>query len=192
MNPFFKKVPFAALLLGLTAALSGCKQTVEIENGVIPDEFLSYTEKFLGKYSGQMELRSAGISLHLEEGNRLVVTSADDLIATACHSKVGNLTKLIYREKDHQILIKEAFFDFDPNYCGNQIEGKQLHVKVRRQSPLTLDLTILDHYEFGWICDGQPFPYPGYPGSYLPPTYPTGRCWEEQYGVYQTGRLIHD
>jgi hypothetical protein len=178
---------YAHIVLALAAltALSACNQTLEIKDGTIPEEFVPYVQKYLGNYHGQIEHRPSGLNISLES-NRLVMKSTDDMIAPACASRIGNLKKITYKEeKDKSITITDAYFDFDPNLCGNDIAGRELHFTAAKKEPLTLDMTLLDHREWGWRCNGNlgrgPFPQPGYPGD---------RCWQEYYGIYQTGRFV--
>lgn len=187
----FPRMRYFILVCSLSLGLSACKQTLEIKNGVIPVEFLPFVQKFLGSYHGQIELRSTGLIATLEDNNHLTLKSSDDIIALVCRSKIGNLTQLTYQEdRKKTIEVTDAFFDFDPNLCGNQILANQLHFIVTKQSPVTLDLIFLDHVEWGWRCQGMSNPLP-YPRLY-PPTYPNDSCWEEQYGIHQMGRLVHE
>lgn len=186
-----KKNLSAVIILSSLVGLTACKQNLDIQNGVVPAAFVPFAEKFIGSYHGQMELESADLTLSLEEGNRLVLRSSKDFLAPVCRSKVGHLTRVTYEEtQDKTVRVTDAFFNFDPNYCGNQIDAKQIHLMVSQHQPLTVDVILLDHWEYGWRCEGMsgPMPYP----RYYQPWYPTDRCWEEEYGVYRQGRFIHD
>lgn len=187
----FSKKTVVAVVFTLASSLTACEETLQIKNGKIPSEYTPFVQQFLGEYHGQINLRPTNLVASLEADNRLVLQSQSDLLAPVCRSKIGNLTKIIYKEgKNNSINVTEAFFDFDPNLCGNQIAASKIHFFISKQEPVTLDILLLDHLEWGWRCDGMNSPKP-YPPFYNPP-YPNQTCWQEQYGVYQQGRFIHD
>jgi hypothetical protein len=166
---------------------AACNQTLEIKDGMIPEEFLPHVQKILGSYQGQVERRSTGLIASLE-GNRLVLKSTDDIISPACQSQIGHLKKVTYKEeKDKTVTITEARFAFDPNLCGNDIIGRELHFVTAKKNPLTWDMTLLDHREWGWVCSGTIGHYP-----YPQPTYPGDRCWQETYNIFMTGRFVQN
>ena len=175
------------VVLGLGAALVGCNQTVKITDGQVPNELLPYVQKFLGEYTGQIEHRATSLVATLD-GNRLVLKSIDDLIAPACMSKIGNLTKLTYEvEKDKSVTVKEALIDFDPALCANDVKAKELEISVKKGEPITLDIRFFDHYEWVWTCSSFPDVHP----VPMPPVNPGEPCWQDRYAVFQTGRFIH-
>lgn len=177
----FSQKTLLAVVFSLTFTLTACEETLKIQNGKIPAEYVPFAQKFLGEYHGQIEFRPTSLIISLEEDNRLVLQSPNDLLAPVCRSKIGNLTQLIYKEgKNHSIKITEAIFDFDPHLCGNQIAAQQIHFFVSKQKPVTLDILLLDHREWDWRCDNMTVPFPNQ------------NCRYEEYGVYQQGRFIHN
>jgi hypothetical protein len=173
------------ILFVLGTALTGCEQTVQLKDGLIPEEMIPHLQPALGNYRGQVERRTIGLTASLQD-KHLVLQSSDDLIAPACDSKIGNLKQFSYKEnKDKTIQITEAVFDFDPNLCGNDVLGRKLTFSMTGSSPISMNLSFLDHFEYRWRCDGG-IVYP--PGT----AYPPGNCWQERIAFYNTGRFVHE
>lgn len=171
---------FAMAFLGL--GLSACDSELEIKDGRIPAEFLPVAQLYVGNYRGQVERQAMNATLALD-GDKLTLTTAEDLVGSACESKIGNLQKILYRERDKQIQITEAIFELDPNLCGNNVEGRAVTLTfLEDKTARTFDLRYLDHQETQWDCSG----YYDDPWRYSPACR---RVWVK---VYTTGRFVRN
>ncbi|MCM2323517.1 MAG: hypothetical protein NDJ90_09675 [Oligoflexia bacterium] len=154
------------LLAVALLAVAGCKQRVEIKNGMVPDELMPYAQALVGEYRGQVERKANTLTIGLD-GNRLVVTTSEDLLDPVCESQLGDLLTVAYKEKDKQIRLTNAELKFDPALCSDRVEGREVHITFEEGNPISFDLMLLDHYDNYYRCEYGS--YPGYPGY---PTYP--------------------
>lgn len=162
----------------LFLALTACNENVEIVNGEVPNEALTYVQQVAGAYDGSFAHRKNVLNLELV-GNRPVFTATEDLIDPRCESKIGDLKSVQIKEKDGKVTVKQAVFAFNPNHC-TLIEGRELILNFKKGDPakLTFDVRLLDHYVYDNFCD-WPFN----------PNNPGGHCSTNQLPVYFSGRF---
>ncbi|MEQ1664445.1 MAG: hypothetical protein ABL927_03625 [Bdellovibrionales bacterium] len=125
----------------LTAALSliflaGCEET--INNGVIPDKYLSAASSLVGVYNGQFAGQPMELILQINNQNQAVLSVQDEngetQLVAKCASKVGPLLSI---EGDSQTQkIETAHFEFDGPACG--LRGTTVDVSFRNLNQVKL------------------------------------------------------
>lgn len=188
------------LALAAVISLAGCDSKLDIVNGEIPANFLGHVQSLLGQWNGQFDRKAVTVSLALE-GNRLVWNTNNDMISPACRSRVGNLKKVSYKEKDGKVEITGAEFFFDANLCLPRPAGDTIYVDF--EGGTTMQVSLRDYTDVRTICGNPPYyPYPprsvaavtdtvshhGYPHDpYYP--HPGYGCRTEYFDYYLTGRF---
>ncbi|NUM88358.1 MAG: hypothetical protein HUU37_04055 [Bdellovibrionales bacterium] len=177
------------LVLAAALLLAACDSTLDIVNGEVPANFLGNVQGLLGTWNGQFNQRALQVTISLD-GNRLVWSSNDDMIAPACRSHVGNLKRVTYREKDGKVEVTGAEFFFDANLCLTRPMGDALYVDF--ENATAMQIAIRDRMESRIVCGSQPFPtFPGHGGIYDPyPPYPGYGCRTEHFYSYLVGRFL--
>lgn len=111
------------VLLVATLALTACK-TVDIENGEVPEEYLSRAKKVEGVYQGSFEGRTGELKI-VFEGNRPILSYQDrngeGLLPTGCRSAINNLKWAYVTRKG---AVDSVGFYFDPGVC--YIDGREV------------------------------------------------------------------
>ncbi|MGZ3769144.1 MAG: hypothetical protein ACXVCR_03800 [Bdellovibrio sp.] len=137
-------------LLLSTMVFAGCK-TIEIKNGVVPDQYLHQAKKLEGVYLGSFEGRAGKIKI-IFEGNRPVLLAQDfrgnDLILPRCQTSINHLK---WVQVSHKKNVKSAAFYFDPGVCD--IHGHEVILSFDDNYD-RISLRILDHS----VYDDQCFP----------------------------------
>lgn len=149
--------------LGILLALASCNQTLDIKNGEIPNEYLSYAKPYLGTYRGYFDNHSVTLTLSLK-GNQLIMKTDQDLISRECGSKIGLLTEISYSdENDKASDVNGAKFAFNPGACSDSVQGRELKVSLDKNdqgSPaLTLNLKSRTGFERSCTISGGHPPY---------------------------------
>jgi len=157
---------FKVLLSGLfVLSIFGCKN-VDIENGMIPDEYLGEASKFVGSYDGNFKGQAGTITVALH-GNHMALTFAganggNDLLP-GCRSVIGDLTQITVSEKSNgNYELKRATFAFDPNLCSEQVQGRHLYLDIKVKNEFVrLSASVLDYTQMERRCRYEPPSYPG-------------------------------
>jgi hypothetical protein len=147
--------------------LAGCK-TIELENGVIPAEYLDQAQRFVGQYEGHFNGFKGVLTVSMKQNQPSIQWKdrrGNDLLAPKCKSQVG-LAKSIYTETNNQqTIVREITFSFDPGQCI-EVEGRQLTIKFFPHGDRhRIVATILNKMDQGQEC---------FYGNDTPGIYPPG------------------
>lgn len=149
------------LLAALT--LTACDDTLKIEDGRVPQQFLPYARELVGEYRGTVEGRANVITFRLD-GDRFVANARHDLVMDSCNSIIGNLKEVSYsgKESDNSVKITTAKFDFNPNNCFS-IQGKELVISgiEKKEGHTVFRTSILSESYMERVCHWEPMPPPG-------------------------------
>ncbi|MCH2535384.1 MAG: hypothetical protein MK008_13150 [Bdellovibrionales bacterium] len=120
------------LILSLSAifVLTACSEVQKIDNGEIPQEYINEIQPFLGSWSGSFNNHMGELELSLNDSNQLIVEfydSQNNDFIPGCKVSFGLLKEVEFKEKNDQIRIHRATFDFDTNRCSRSILGQQIH-----------------------------------------------------------------
>jgi len=136
------------LLLLATTALAACK-TVKIENGEVPDEYLSRAKKLEGVYSGSFEGRRGELRISFE-GNKPVLSYKDargeSLVMPECRASINDLKWVYVTRKG---AVDSAGFYFDPGVC--MIDGREVILSFS-DNYNTIRVSLLDHRVWDRRC----------------------------------------
>jgi hypothetical protein len=120
----------------------GCNNSIDIKNGSLPDAYLPQTKKYEGIYRGLFESNPSQIELRIQ-GNipQIIYTDNDghEILDQSCHSKIGQLQKLILTDEKNKFLNSQAYFAFDPGNCKN-IRGRELILSFISEKSFTLEI----------------------------------------------------
>jgi hypothetical protein len=167
-------------ILFLSAFVVACDEKIETPNGEVPENMLQLAKSYEGTFIGQVERQANEMKIEFQ-GNKPVLTLAEDMVAPACRSSIGQLLSVTVSKKDDQMKLESAQFAFDPNLCGNEFEGRRLYLYFKDGN--TFDTSILDRVEYRTECEiGTPPQYPN-------PTPPGYNCRREAYAIYLSGRF---
>ncbi len=182
----FSKLSIISLLALGSLILMGCGRDIKIENGEVPEEYLSVVESYLGSYSGDFNHFPGQIELSLD-GRQLVAQFQDlegqpqDLLDPRCGSEIGLLKSVRIREVDGEPTLRWATFGFSPGDCQRQVAGRVLDVEVEhRRGNLRFYLSLLQRWENVQRCEWER------DSHHYPPVY---RCRTYREGRYLTGRF---
>ncbi len=166
------KTCVATLLAALSFSLvfSGCKSTVPISNGEVPDQYLDHAKKATGVYHGQFNNVSGDLVINFS-GNRPTVTfkkgSSRDLLNSGCKSKIGSLREVDVKGDSSNPRITSAVFDFDPGQCRSYVEGRSLRIDFKEKNGMIqLDTSVVQKSTEALYCDPYPWSYYGYGAGY--------------------------
>lgn len=160
------------ILLGLL----GCKE-VTINDGHVPQEYLSLSKQLEGKYFGTFDGKQAEIQIYFEGDRPLLIykdSYGTDLIDSSCNSKIGLLQKVMLVTKNNRYTIDQAIFGFYPGAC-RLIAGRTLELNFSGTNRFSV--SIYDHNEYVQRCN---------PGG--PPNY-GNNCYFDQIPHYITGQF---
>ncbi|MEK2646968.1 hypothetical protein [Bdellovibrio sp. BCCA] len=136
------------LLLLATMALAACK-TVKIENGEVPDEYLSRAKKLEGVYSGSFEGRRGQLTITFQ-GNKPVLlykdARGDSLVMPECRSSMNDLKWVYVTRKG---AVESAGFYFDPGVC--MIDGREVVLSFADDYN-TIRVSLLDRRVYDRRC----------------------------------------
>lgn len=167
-------------LIVSTLALAGCNKTIDIKNGELPSGWVSYAEKFVGKYAGSFDGVKKELTISLV-GNKLLLSSNEDLVDPRCGSAIGDLQSLrVTHSKKHPETdsIIRATFAFDPKGCP-LIQGSEVTLSFKEGSPIRFDIRLLERTVYTQDCSLNPGPNGGVYQS----------CHTDTYFVYLDGRF---
>lgn len=126
-------------LLFILFYLFGCKY-ITIENGRIPDEFLTHAKIYQGTYYGNFETHSGKIDISFKDGApELVYTDkfGNDILDKKCQSQIGQLKSLILLEQKNHIFNNQAVFAFNPGSCKD-IQGHEITLSFKDKNNFTV------------------------------------------------------
>ena len=154
--------------------ITSCK-TVEIDDGLVPEAYLSLAKKLEGVYQGHFDGIPGELTLSLE-GNKprlqFVNDQGEDMLNHVykgyCTSSFGDLKNVSFEEGKNGYVLKNLTFGFDPGgNCRILVDGRLVAIKVNQvNGTRSLDLTLLRYFENWDTCpflDLYEEPYP--PGS---------------------------
>lgn len=172
------------ILSSLFLALA-CKETVKVENGEIPNEYLSLAAPYMGTYEGKIDRVPSVIHLTLN-GNRVVMSGSLPL-RPECQSSYGNLQSLVVEKNNSKITVHGANFAFDSNRCFTF--GKEVNLEFDGNK---LYYSLLLDSRRDWVCTPDIYSYvPATPTP--PPTPPVppppNPCRWETVNTYAQGLL---
>lgn len=126
------------LLMLATTALAACK-TIQIENGEVPDQYLSRAKKLEGVYYGSFEGRRGSLTISFQ-GNKPVLSykdsRGDSLVLPQCQSSINNLKWAYVTNKG---AVSSVGFFFDPGVC--HIQGREVVLNFSKDySSIRVDL----------------------------------------------------
>ncbi|MGZ3746530.1 MAG: hypothetical protein ACXWRE_04205 [Pseudobdellovibrionaceae bacterium] len=103
--------------------LLGCKE-VTVENGQLPQEFLSSAADLVGTYHGNFNGNDSTIEIQLD-GDRPTlsykVPNQMDILSSNCGGKIGNLQKILVADNDNEYGLSGAIFEFLPGACSTTV-----------------------------------------------------------------------
>ncbi len=201
-------------LLVASFGLVACDQTVTVQNGQIPAQYLLAAKTIVGNYTGS----AAGIPNTLTialNGNQAALSGANDLLGSACHARLGELLSFTYNTDSGTPVITGASFALDPGYCVTNVLASQVDLSFT--GTRNFSLSFLNHVEYQNRCyyyanaelpnhglergeftgphggdhdgdhDGD---HGGWHGNPYPNPYPpTPRCYIEAVNVYTYGNF---
>lgn len=167
------------LLCLLALALLGCEDKTEVKNGELPPEFIPHVQEFLGTYQGKVERRATDLEVKME-GNRVVVTSTNDVLNSVCESSFGDLKEIFHKQKDGALIVTGVVFDFNPNLCSDHVIGRQMNLTFDQKEAGIVYLSYLDHYEEYERCDVV---------GGTPTSPPVHQCTREYRAYWGSGRF---
>ncbi len=137
---------FSILALSLVS-LSGCKQ-VELKDGRVPQAFVARAKTAEGIYKGHVQIsdgsgisqkmRQLTLNLKIDETNRVILTSSDDLIGEGCQSKIGPLLNVqLIQTKLHRVA-----FAIDQGLCKTPDSSDIMMVSILKMIDGKLSLSI--------------------------------------------------
>ncbi len=140
------KLSISILALSMSLAiLSGCTETVETPNGMIPAQYLDKVNAYTGTYMGQFEQKAGDLNLALEAGTIKVSftnKASSELLDEKCQSQIGTLQSIeIGKDKNDIEQLYSASFEFDANKCRDEVWGQSLVVYF---APTQLNIKILE------------------------------------------------
>lgn len=144
------------LILSLSAVfvLAACSEVQKIDNGQIPEEYISEIQPFLGTWTGSFNFHMGELKLSLNDSNQLVVEFYDsqnnDLIP-GCKTSFGLLKEVELKEKNDQVRIQRATFDFDTNRCSRSILGQQIDFYISK-SQNVVNVELLQRQWMDYEC----------------------------------------
>lgn len=164
-------------ILGVSLALTACK-SVKIENGQIPNEYLSEAKKFEGVYKGKFNGVPGELKVSFE-GNKPILSFRDangnlDFIAVHCKSQIG-LLKAAYLGGRNDRELTGASFGFSPGACRNII-GNSIELSFDRANKINASIEADRRPERRCTIEG------GGPNN-----PPRERCTTEWVSVYYRG-----
>jgi hypothetical protein len=173
-----KFIFMAAALL----TLAGCR-VLDIDNGEIPDNYLSQAKQFEGVYEGQFNGVPGEMTVSFE-GNKPVLSyknaQGSDILNNNCGSSFG-LLKKVYLRGTETPRIDAVSFAFQPGQCALTVDGRDVTVELRQYNGKTvLKLSLLRNTTQQRVCDWSP----GAPN--MPPQQV---CRWEQTPVYLYGKF---
>lgn len=164
-------------IVGVSFALTACK-SVKIENGQVPNEYLSEAKKYEGVYKGRFNGVSGELKITFE-GNKPVLSFRDskgntDLIESRCNSRIG-LLKVAYLGGRDDRELTGASFAFDPGAC-RRIVGQSVELSFDKNNKISLSIEADRRPERRCTIEGGG---PNYP--------PRERCTTEWVTTYYRG-----
>lgn len=155
-------------LIMAALALVGCNETLKIEDGRVPQEFLPYAQALSGEFRGSVEGRPNALTFSLD-GDRFVASLAEDFVMAGCDSKIGALKEIRYSGKldKGDVEIVSAVFEFDPANCRS-IEGRELLVDgiKKADGKISFNTSVLSETYVERVCRPEVIPpYPPYGGG---------------------------
>ncbi len=137
---------FRAVLLGALIVLTGCVETVEVRDGLLPDSALSLAASFAGRYSVVWGDRSTEIDFSLN-GNRINLVQKSDLLGEDCGSQIGDLKRFITENQE----IRRVTFKFFAGKCSGTVMGTELEFDFLENKPVKI--ALLKRMELADRCD---------------------------------------
>ncbi|MGZ3771687.1 MAG: hypothetical protein ACXVCP_18455 [Bdellovibrio sp.] len=135
------------LLPLVSFGLVSCK-TLEIQNGKVPDEYLSQIKKIEGVYHGTFASNKSQMEIRFQ-GNVPQIIYTDDygheILEEGCHSQIGYLTEVTVSNKNHPIANSRAVFAFNPGSCTD-IKGRELILNFKDERKFTVEILKEMHY----------------------------------------------
>lgn len=142
-----KYLAFAVVLL------VGCNKSVDIKDGQLPAELVPFAQKLTGTYEGRFNGVPNAVTLSLD-GNKLVASTAQDLLGDGCGSSLGSLTRVAYSGKSEKdVEIKKAEFALNHGNCRGRAVGKELVLSGKEKDGryvLKATLLVGYHWEEEW------------------------------------------
>jgi hypothetical protein len=123
-----------------------------VNDGKIPQKYLSQAQTFMGHYTGKMRKTPAQIVLSIDDENYVHFSYNDeithDLLGASCDSQVGALTS--FQAKNGS--LDHATFSFSGGKC--EIPGNELSIAFLDNSQMSVEIQV------GWeekqICQTDP------------------------------------
>lgn len=104
----------------------GCKK--DIDNGVVPSEYLQEAQKFVGNYYGEFNGVELKARIVLDDQNRLIVKTFSQknrqLLLENCPSQIGKLVSVDVKSEDKT--VRAGNFEFDAKECGLPQDGIEI------------------------------------------------------------------
>lgn len=101
--------------------LTACDKSVELKNGIIPQEYVSYVKAFEGNYSGEFEGQRVDFSVTLDENTLKLNANPSFMSKYSCGDKVREPVSLWYSQKDKSITAVGAVeFSIDLGNCTKE------------------------------------------------------------------------
>ncbi len=173
-------------LISVTSSLfilSGCKTTVQVNNGEVPSAYLAHAKKAAGIYHGQFNKVSGDLVINFS-GNRPVVNfkskNSTDILNSDCKSKIGLLHAVDVNGEGENLRITSAIFDFDPGQCGDTVDGRFLRLDFKEKNgTISLRAWIIAEAANPELCPSWEDSSSGYGGFTL--TYRRGHGFSHTY-----------
>ncbi|MGZ3743525.1 MAG: hypothetical protein ACXWRE_04495 [Pseudobdellovibrionaceae bacterium] len=131
------------VLFGLIA----CK-TLEIQDGKVPDEYLSQIKKIEGVYHGTFASNASQIEIRFQGSVPQIIYTDDyghEILDEGCHSQIGHLTELTISNEDNPIADSRAVFAFNPGSCTD-IKGREFILKFKSEKNFSVEILKEMHY----------------------------------------------
>jgi hypothetical protein len=170
------------VLAGLLVAI-GCKETIDVKNGEVPNEYRDQAIPYMGTYKGKIEGEASEISLSLN-GNK-VVLSGSQPVNSRCQTSYGDLKSIVV-EKDgnNKITVHGANFAFNPGNCAHAILGREVNLSFKGNK---IYYSLLFETRREWRCGLDVLNPTQVPPVPPPPNPPP--CYWEYVDIYIQGSL---
>lgn len=153
-------------VLGLCLAILGfvgCKE-VTIQDGHVPQEYLSQAKQLEGKYYGNFDGKKATIEIYFEGDRPFLIyqdAQGNDPLDINCNSKIDLLKKIILVKENGQYVLDQAFFGFHPGTC-RMVRGREIDLEFNGTNKIIM--SIYEDSDYVQNCSpGAPPPYGGGP-----------------------------
>lgn len=163
----------------------GCK-TIDIKDGRVPGQYISYAKKLEGSYKGEFN-GIPGTLIISFEGNKPIVTyknkNGTDILNNNCHSEIGDLLKVSIKGGKQTPEVSSALFGFNAGDCSLLVRGRKISLGFKQtENGMKASLTLLEDIHQREVCNWGP----GNP-PYVPPSH---HCTWQQEPVYLYGRFF--